>query len=186
MKEKISKLMSCIWKMIQDLFYIIKAFFNGIFPSSADNDDKAINTYKLNMAINTMMHQMTIDLYRAFHAHSYSLCPIKTVESIRLYNWKKQNGFYFYQFAIDKRTPDRIATFQLRQMEKDMNTDICSARHNILYFDGAEYLYYTFPFLYHGIKVTSVQDSGSTYVIVTVCSALTPQEFIMTYRQNML
>jgi len=186
MKEKTSKLISCICKMIQDLFNIIIQITKWVFASTPTPQNTLTEKDKLNIAIHNMMHQMTIDLYRAFHAHSYNLFPIKTVESIRLYNWKLQNGYYFYQFTIEKKSTDKIPAFLLKQMKDDMNTDICSARDNILYFEDLEYLFYTFPFLYHGIKVISVYDSGSSHIIITVCSRLTPQNFIKIYRQDLL
>ena len=184
MKEKTNKLISCIWKMIQDLFNIIIQIIKWAFAPTPQNTLPEKD--KLNFAIHTMMHQMTIDLYRSFHAHSYNLFPIKTVESIRLHNWKLQAGYYFYQFTIEKKSADKIPAFLLKQMKDDMNTDIFSARDNILYFEEPEYLFYTYPFLYHGIKVISVEDSGSSHVIITVSARLTPQDFIKIYRQDML
>lgn len=186
MKEQITKILNYIWKTIQELVNIIVIIIRWVFEPNQAQPNTLTEKEKLYLAVDIMMHQMSIDLYRAFHFHGYNLSPIEHVESIRLHNWKLQNSIFFYQFTLEKKSDGKISNYLLNKMKNDMNTDIVRARTNTLYSEGEEFLYYTYPFLYHGITVISVEDSGFVDIIVTVSSQLTPQKFIETYRQNLL
>lgn len=130
-----------------------------------------------------MVNQMTIDLYEALHAQNNTLESLKTPQAIRFIRCFKRGNSYQYQFTIDKKSCDKIPAVLLGEIQDKMNSDIASTQRNLINLFGYDYVYMTYPFLYHGIYIVSIQDLKVSSVVITVQTNLTPQDFCKIYRQ---
>lgn len=139
----------------------------------------------LNACIGAMADQMAVDLYEALHDKGYPLLsPLYTPQSIRFNGCSCVNGCYKFIFCLDKKSENKIIALILSEMKDRMNRDIASTQRKMARLYEYEYVYNTYPFLFHGIYVSAVQDLKMSEITLTVQTNLTPQNFVQLYRQT--
>lgn len=176
MKEKIISLLAAAKKLITEQYQ----------KSNQNWKEKqtARRSYLLHQCICDMANQMTVDLYTAFQVHDYNpLAPIVTPQSIRFIKYIIRDGRYLYQFALDKKSCDKIIAYLLDELQQKMNYDIAAAQRQLINLYGYDNVYLIYPFLYHGIYVVSIQDLKISSVVITVQTQITPENFGKIYRQ---
>ena len=130
-----------------------------------------------------MMCQMTIDFCETFAGEIYSLVPVDTYDCIRIRNFKVSDGVFQYQFAIGKKSPDKLATPVLKEIMEEMNDNIRTARRNLINYYGQDAVRQNYPFIESGMCVTAVQDIKKLEVLVTIQTNLTPRQWNQRYHQ---
>lgn len=130
-----------------------------------------------------MMCQMTVDFCETFAGEIYSLVPVDTYECIRIRNFKVTDGIYQYQFAIRKKSPDKLARTVLKEIMDEMNDNIRITRRDMINYFGQDAVRQNHPFLESGMCVTSVQELKKLEVLVTIQTNLTPKQWNQRYHQ---
>lgn len=130
-----------------------------------------------------MMCQMTVDFCETFSAEIYSLVPVETYDSIRIRNFKFTDGIFQYQFAIGKKSPDRLSTPVLKEIQDQMNDNIRATRNKLINYFGQDAVRQMHPFLESGMCVVSVQNLKQLEVLVTIQTNITPQQWNQRYHQ---
>jgi len=130
-----------------------------------------------------MMCQITVDFSETFTQEIYSLVPVETYDSVRIRNCKLTDGIYQYQFAIGKKSPDRISTPVLKEIQDHMNDNIRSTRNKLIMYFGQDTVRQMYPFLESGMCVVSVQNLKQLEVLVTIQTNITPEQWKQRYHQ---
>ena len=183
MKEKILRLLKALINYAKKLGCTLWELLNN---KSKMLEQQLMEQQKRNefILVKEMMHKMAHDLYEVFHNGNYHLEQITSKKAIRLTGYDKVNGIYQYKFLLDKKTETRLPRDMWDDVMVSMNKDIESTQRELLEEYGLEYCCDTYPFLYHGIEVVSVKEYESgNQVVITVCSRLTPYDFLRMYRQ---
>ena len=183
MKERILLLLKALGNYAKKLGCTIWELLNN---KSKMLEQQIMAQQKINENIlaNDMMHRLAHDLYEVFHGGNYRLEQISFPKAIRVNGYDKVNGIYQYYFLLNKKTETHLPRDIWDEVRDSMNKDIEATQRVLLETYGPEYCYYTYPFLYHGIEIESVREYESgNQVVVTVCSRLTPYDFLRMYRQ---
>lgn len=130
-----------------------------------------------------MMCQIAVDFSETFTQEIYSLLPVETYDSVRIRNFKLTDGIFQYQFAIGKKSPDRLAIPILKEIQDHMNDNIRSARNKLIMYFGQDAVRQMHPFLESGMCVVSVQNFKQLEVLVTIQTNITPQQWHQRYHQ---
>lgn len=171
--------------MKENIVSILNIINQSVKERLQHSHDRYIQQQQLqvNDCLYCMADQMIIELYEAFHAHDYHLAPLLTAQSIRFNGYRYISGNYIFLFSMDKKTDNKIIDYVLSEIRNKMNHDIASTQRKLAYMYDNQTLYCTYPFLYHGICITAIQDLKISEVLITVQTNLTPQKFQKIYRQ---
>ena len=115
------------------------------------------------------MNQLQKELFEVFKNQSYNdLRHIENYKNIRLYDFEMDNKTVIYKFSLLKDDSNKkIATYFLKEIKRQMNSDIISAQHELASIDY-EYFMTCYPLLFRGLYIVSVSDLGLPELIISV------------------
>ena len=120
------------------------------------------------------MSGLRMDLFEAMRDHKYGrLCQIATATDIRILNYKKLNdGSFVYFFNLQKVDCNPISRSILDLISSNINRDIASCYNDLRNNYGDIYVSQMFPFIYKGLYITGMRDTGGIDVTIAVQSYL--------------
>lgn len=126
--------------------------------------------------IQSLMYDLAYDLFHVLHNRNYYFVrPLTAVADIRVTSYQKcANNRYVYIYELTKTTIAITAETILQQVKQDTNADIAQARHYLMSVYGTQAFMLTYPYLFHGIKVLGLLDTG-TAIRIAVISNYMPQ-----------
>lgn len=120
--------------------------------------------------IQSLMYDLAYDLFHVLHNRNYYFVrPLTAVADIRVTSYQKcANNRYVYIYELTKTTIAITAETILKQVKQDTNADIAQARHYLMSVYGTQAFMLTYPYLFHGIKVLGLLDTGTAIRIAVI------------------
>lgn len=119
--------------------------------------------------IQSLMYALANDLFYVLHGRNYYFIrAITAVADIRSLDYQEYNGQFIFTYELTKTTQETVASTILNQVRQDINADIAQAHHNLISVYGEQTFVFTYPFLFHGIKVVGILDTGTAIRIEVV------------------
>ena len=119
--------------------------------------------------IQSIMYELANNLYYVLKGRNYYFIkPLTASADIRSLNYQEYNGQFIYIYELTKTTQVTVASTILLQVKKDINADIAQAHHYLMSVYGEHMFMITYPFLFHGISVLGIYDTGTAIRIQVV------------------
>lgn len=149
------------------------AFIVGYLKSEKEASQarlQQLQQQQQNNYIYSLMYTLAINLYYVLRARNYYfLKPLSASADIRLLTYQEyKKGQFIYIYELTKTTQETVASTILIQMKHDINADIAQAHHYLMSVYGAQAFMLTYPFIYHGITVVGILDTGTAIRIQIV------------------
>ena len=126
-------------------------------------------------AVYDFMCQIRYELASAFSCQSYTcLEKIVSLYNFRILDCKEISGTYVYVFSLTKSRSGPVRTIFLTAIRDNMNRDLQSLYHDVLYNIGYNIMCTVYPILSSGMKVLGVFDYSADEVVIYVQTNLTP------------
>lgn len=150
------------------LMYIVSIF--QLEKEEAQARAQIMQKQQKRMYVQSLMYALTNDLFYVLHGRNYYFIrAITAVADIRSLNYQEcENGQFIYIYELTKTMQNIIASTILIQMKHDINADIAQAQHYLMSVYGEQAFMLTYPFLFHGIKVVGIKDTGTAIRIQIV------------------
>ena len=160
---------------IRDLFYqCLSSVKDEIAKAQAAKEQQraTVEHARQNQVIYNYMSALRLDLFEAMHGHRYGrLSQIEMASDIRISDYKiLKDGSIVYLFDLEKTDGGTIARTILDLVRVDMNRDIVSCHKDLCHNYGDIYVSQMFPFLYYGLHIIAIRDTGGTSVTIAVRS----------------
>lgn len=119
--------------------------------------------------IKSLMYSLTNDLFVALHGQNYSFIrPLSAPAEIRVCGYSFINGQNVYEFELTKTQTAVVTDVSLKQLRWDFNSDIELAQHHMVSVYGTQDFFMPYPFLYYGMRVVRIKDTGTAIRIGVV------------------
>ena len=158
------------------IYQIVSSIKDEITAAQAAKEQQraAVERAKQDQLAYDYMSALRADLFEALRDHKYGrIAYISAASDIRIHSYKKLNdGSFVYFFNLQKIDCSSIARTILDQVCSNMNRDIASTHQELCREYGDIYVSQMYPFLYKGLYITGIRDTGGTDVTIAVQSYL--------------
>jgi len=113
--------------------------------------------------MNSIVLQVRDELYDCFHSANYhNLNQVVVPANIRTVGWLCLGNSTLIQYSISKNNTsiNALPHAVLQSIQSDMNKDIASTANTLLNMYGYAYMAMYYPYIYKGIYVTKIRDTG--------------------------
>lgn len=156
------------------IYQIVSSIKDEITAAQAAKEQQraAVERAKQNQFIYNYMLRLRMDLFESMRDHKYGrLAHISVASDIRIHDYQKLNdGTFLYLYRLTKIDNNPIARTIQDEIRANMNRDIASCHQELCREYGDIYVLQMFPFLYHGLYVTGIRDTGGTDVTIAIQS----------------
>lgn len=173
--NNIKQILRASIKAVKSVFVFIITVLTDFLQSEKEEAQaraQMMNEQQKQMYVQSLMYALANDLFYVLHTRNYYFIrAITAVADIRILNYQEcKNGqfIYIYEYELTKTTQVTVASTILLQVKKDVNSDIAQAHHYLMSVYGEQMFVFTYPFLFHGIKVVGILDTGTAIRIQVV------------------
>ena len=158
------------------VYQIVSSIKDEITAAQAAKEQQraAVERAKQDQLAYDYMSALRADLFEALRDHKYGrIAYISAASDIRIDRYKVlADGSYVYFYRLSKIDDNPIARSILNQISGNINRDIASTHQELCREYGDIYVSQMYPFLYKGLYITGIRDTGGTDVTVAVQSYL--------------
>ena len=158
------------------VYQIISSIKDEITAAQAAKEQQraAVERAKQNQFIYNYMSGLRMDLFESMRDHKYGrLAYISAASDIRIDRYKVlADGSYVYFYRLSKIDNNPIARTSQDEIRANINRDIASTHQELCREYGDIYVSQMYPFLYKGLYITGIRDTGGTDVTIAVQSYL--------------
>lgn len=117
--------------------------------------------------------QVSHELCAVMKGCSYSyIQDIRSPRDFRMGRRQIQNGTLLQEFILRKSVDLKLSASDLSGISPTINHDIQRYAYETRLYNGEEYLFYTFPVLYHGVRVISASNGIHERELVLLVQAV--------------
>lgn len=152
-------------RAVKTALVVTVSAISGFFQSErqqAQARTQQLQAQQQEQCIQDFMYRLSNDLFAVLRGRNYYFVrTVTAVADIRLSGFRTVNGRLLYSYELTKTTSQTAAHAVLGQVRRDINSDMERARHYLLSVYGAQAFLMSYPFLYYGLYITGIADTGT-------------------------